>query len=45
MAVGVSICAAQLYDKLTNVGKSSKYKPSQWQSASIMQKHLTYALT
>lgn len=29
MAVGMSICAAQLYDKMINVGKSAKYKLSQ----------------
>jgi len=38
MAVGMSICAARLYDKINNVGKTAKYKLSQCQYAAIFQK-------
>ncbi len=38
MAVGRSICAAQLYDKISNIGKITKYKPPQSLYASNLQK-------
>lgn len=44
MAVGRSICAAQLYDKISNIGKITKYKLPQSLYASILQKQTNYAL-
>ncbi|MCY1415197.1 hypothetical protein D9M71_306700 [compost metagenome] len=44
MAVGRSLCAARLYDKITNVGKTAKYKLSQCKFDQNMQKHINYML-
>lgn len=44
MAVGRSICAAKLYDKINNIGKITKYKLSQSLYAPILQKHTNYSL-
>ncbi len=44
MAVGRSICAAQLYDKINNIGKITKYKLPQSLYASILQKQTNYSL-
>ena len=45
MAVGKSICAAQLYDKVANIGKITKYKLSKYVLASILQNTPSYPLT
>jgi len=39
MAVGMSIFATRLYDKINSVGKMAKYKLSQCQYAAIFQKY------
>lgn len=44
MTVGRSICAAQLYDKITNIGKITKYKLPKSLYASILQKQTNYSL-
>jgi len=38
MAVGMSIFATRLYDKIDSVGKMAKYKLSQCEYAAIFQK-------
>lgn len=45
MAVGKSICAAQLYDKVANIGKITKYKLSKCLLASILHNTPGYSLT
>ncbi|MDH4552288.1 hypothetical protein C1882_26090 [Pseudomonas sp. FW305-E2] len=44
MAVGRSLFAARLYDKIINVGKIAKYKLSQCQFDPNVQKQINYML-